>query len=714
VTRRPRLVLPALASLALAASACQPPVFFPEIAVDASTVNALVDDAVINEDGTFIVTWSQLDSSADVLGRRFDADTAPLGDPFPLSTGVDQRDVSIARDASGRLVAVWSEDVSTQIWGRRFDTDGTPLGDKFQINTSTPLNSLSPHVASDPSGNFAVTWTSSLGGGNAEVLARRYDSNGAPLGDEFPVNLFTSGVQSPSGIAMSPKGFVVTWRGDGEEGRGVFGRRFNAAGQPMTDDIQVNTTSPVVGDFISPDVAMNAAGDFVVVWAEGDFDDGLAMGRRFASSGTPLGGVFPISDATATKAYEPRVASDSAGNFVVAWTSYPSAALSLGLDPHVAAHFYNIDGSSASSEFQVNQFTTGYQFRPRPSLADNGSYVVAFGSGLTAPLDVKVRKSGVRAAPEIVMDQDPTLASSPGAAPGNGVFEPGETQTIHTGWANDTAGDVDDIVATTGLFTGPPGADYTINHDVAGYLTLPAGQIQSCIEPDCFSVTVSNPVTRPDQHWDALLQEETNMGLPHTWVLHLGESFPDVPTDNLFYKFVETLFHKGVTTGCAGGVNYCPSNPVTRAQMAVFLLKSKFGQFHIPPPCAGTVFPDVPCTGGPFDPWIEELAALQITGGCGGGNYCPNNTVTRQQMAVFLLKALEGSAYDPPDCAGIFSDVACTPGTGFSDWIEELYNRSITGGCSVTPLSYCPTNPNNRGQMAVFLVKTFGLVLYGG
>ena len=128
---------------------------------------------------------------------------------------------------------------------------------------------------------------------------------------------------------------------------------------------------------------------------------------------------------------------------------------------------------------------------------------------------------------------------------------------------------------------------------------------------------------------------------------------------------------------------------------------------------AVATFNDVP-TSHPFFQYVEALAASGITGGCGNGNYCPNNTVTRQQMAVFLLKALEGFDYDPPDCAGIFDDVPCTPGTGFSDWIEELYNRGITGGCSVVPLEYCPTNPNNRGQMAVFLVKTFGLVLYGG
>ncbi len=135
-----------------------------------------------------------------------------------------------------------------------------------------------------------------------------------------------------------------------------------------------------------------------------------------------------------------------------------------------------------------------------------------------------------------------------------------------------------------------------------------------------------------------------------------------MPRAHGFYTFIETLFHNEVTGGCAGG-NYCPGNPVTRAQMAVFLLKAKFGSDHVPPPCTGALFPDVPCTGGPFDPWIEELSTLGITGGCGGGNYCPGNSVTRAQMAVFLLKTLEGSAYDPPDCNGDFDDVPCTPGT---------------------------------------------------
>jgi len=137
--------------------------------------------------------------------------------------------------------------------------------------------------------------------------------------------------------------------------------------------------------------------------------------------------------------------------------------------------------------------------------------------------------------------------------------------------------------------------------------------------------------------------------------------------------------------------------------MAVFLLKAEHGSNYTPPDCAG-VFNDVPCPG-PFTNWVEQLAAEGVTGGCGGGNYCPSQSVTRAQMAIFLLKTKDGSAYTPPAATGIFGDVP--PGSFGADFIEELYNRGITGGCSTSPLLYCPTTPVLRQQMATFLVRTF-------
>ncbi len=178
--------------------------------------------------------------------------------------------------------------------------------------------------------------------------------------------------------------------------------------------------------------------------------------------------------------------------------------------------------------------------------------------------------------------------------------------------------------------------------------------------------------------------------------------FVDVPPANQFYTNVTILVSNAITAGIGGGL-YGVDNNTLRQQMAVFLLKGKHGLCYTPPPCVGT-FPDVPCPST-FADWIEALAAEGITGGCGGGNYCPQNPVRRDQMAVFLLKAEHGSTYVPPPCVGTFPDVPCP--SQFADWIEQLAAESITGGCGGG--NYCPSANNTRGQMAVFIVKTFKL-----
>jgi hypothetical protein len=299
----------------------------------------------------------------------------------------------------------------------------------------------------------------------------------------------------------------------------------------------------------------------------------------------------------------------------------------------------------------------------------------------------------------------------------NGIFETGETVQVETSWRNpgDTA------FSLTGLatsFDGPAGPVYTIASGSADYGVVAPLATSNCQDAtgNCFRLGITG--TRPVPHWDATLEETMTLsvaggGVPpptHLWTLHVGESFPDVPTSHLFYAFIETIFHGGVTGGCAAAPNYCPSDPALRKQMAVFVLRAKEGPLYTPPPATG-VFNDVP-SSDPFAPWIEELFARGVVAGCnapGGPNYCPNDPVLRQQMAVFLLRTLLGAAYTPPACAGLFGDVAC-PGL-FADWIEDLFQRGIAAGCGGG--NFCPTNPNTRGQMAAFLAKTFGLALYG-
>jgi hypothetical protein len=179
--------------------------------------------------------------------------------------------------------------------------------------------------------------------------------------------------------------------------------------------------------------------------------------------------------------------------------------------------------------------------------------------------------------------------------------------------------------------------------------------------------------------------------------------FTDVPQAHPFHDRIEDLFRSGVTAGCGGG-NFCPANLVTRAQMAVFLLKGIHGPAYVPPPATGTVFNDVD-VGDFAAANIEQLAEEGITSGCGSGNYCPDASVTREQMAVFLLRAKHGAAYMPPAATGDFDDVPVS--SPFAKWIEQLAAEGITAGCGGN--NYCPTQAVTRGQMAVFLVKTFDL-----
>ena len=113
--------------------------------------------------------------------------------------------------------------------------------------------------------------------------------------------------------------------------------------------------------------------------------------------------------------------------------------------------------------------------------------------------------------------------------------------------------------------------------------------------------------------------------------------FGDVPTDHWAAAWIKQLMTEGITAGCGSG-NYCPETPVTRAEMAVFLLRSKYGASYSPPAVGGnTGFGDVPVNHW-AGAWIKQLVIEGITAGCGNGNYCPEAPVTRAEMAVFLVR----------------------------------------------------------------------------
>lgn len=176
--------------------------------------------------------------------------------------------------------------------------------------------------------------------------------------------------------------------------------------------------------------------------------------------------------------------------------------------------------------------------------------------------------------------------------------------------------------------------------------------------------------------------------------------FADVPVTNPFYTEITNIAFRGITVGCGGG-NYCPVASVTREQMAAFIMRS-LGEFNPPTPPSQR-FLDVP-PSNPFYAFIDRLAALGITVGCGGGNYCPSAFVTREQMAAFIIRAI-GMPNPPAPTSQRFTDVP--PTNVFYAFIEQMGLRGITAGCG--PGIYCPSSFVTREQMAAFLVRGFGL-----
>jgi hypothetical protein len=715
-----RLLLGSFAVVALASFAsAQAPVFSDEFQVNTYTTAAQYGATVANTgpDGDFVVTWNDV-TGADgdgygVRGRMFDVTGAALGGEFAVTasgTG-DQGYGRVGSNANGDFVVTWTDGATPgeafNIHARRFDSSGAPQGGNIIVNTFTPGNQALSSVALDSAGNFVVVWQSSLqDGADWGVFGQRFDNTGAKVGVEFQVNQFTTGAQRDQRVAMRPNGeFMVVWRSPQDGGGGaILARRYQANGTPVAGEFQVNTRE--AGYQYHPDPAYFEDGSAIIAWSSylSDGSSSGVAGQRLDASGAKLGPEFNINTHTTNFQGRPSVATAFDGSFAVIWQSDLQDGDNLG----VRAQQFDATGKRLGVELPVNNHTTGLQGAPHVTAQPNGQYVAVWDS----PIDGDGSSVAARLAgfPEVgVIEVDALHASIvEGGGNQNGVFEPGELVVVEPSFTNNSESALP-LTGTASNMRGLPGPTYSISDSAADYGSIAAGGTNSCFfaTGNCYAMSVTG--ARPAQHWDAIFDETISYeDFIRPASLHIGGSFPDVP-ENTFYPFIENLFHNGVTGGCAGG-GYCPTQSVTRAQMAVFLLKSRWGSGFIPAPATGTAFPDVPA-GNAFAPWIEELVREGITAGCGGGLYCPNNPVTRAQMAIFLLKTLEGSTYLPPTATGIFGDVTC--GNLTCDFIEELYDRGITGGCQATPLLYCPTNPVLRQQMAVFLVKTFGLLLYG-
>jgi hypothetical protein len=272
---------------------------------------------------------------------------------------------------------------SAGIFGQRYDVGGRALDEEFQINSYTTGTQRFPSVAMDAGGNFVVVWADYDQGGDLGIFARRYAATGRPHAGEFQVHSYTSGVQTQPSVAMNAAGdFVVVWQGDDADGDGygIVGQRYDAAGLPHRGEFRVN--SYISGRQYEPVVTMDAGGNFAVAWSSSS-PDGTApgiFGRMFDAAAAPRGDDFLVDSYIDGAQSLPSIAGASDGTFVVAWTSanYEGGAAQDGHRSGVFAQRFSPDADLIFSD----GFESGNLAAWSAAATDGGDASVSATAGL--------------------------------------------------------------------------------------------------------------------------------------------------------------------------------------------------------------------------------------------------------------------------------------------------------------------------------------------
>ena len=303
--------------------------------------------------GGFVVIWQSHLQDGDMGGifaRVFGPQGAPTGGEIPVNqvTEDTQYAPSVAPLAGGGFVAAWSTNTDVglgfNVALRRFSPAGVALGDEVAVNQFADSVQGNVRDAEDGDDRILVVWNSlnQDGSGNG-IIGRVFSGDGA-LGDEDVINTVTSGTQSnPAAAGLPGGGFVVVWQSDGADGSGfgIFGQRLDGDGALVGDEFPVNLFTSNAQRF--PAVAVDAGGGFHVAWQSAwqDGDDSGVLARSFGPEGPPTAaGEILLNDFAAGAQDYVDVAVLASGLRVYAWRS----AGQDGDGPSVFARRLTADG----------------------------------------------------------------------------------------------------------------------------------------------------------------------------------------------------------------------------------------------------------------------------------------------------------------------------------------------------------------------------------
>jgi len=329
-----------------------------------------------------------------VQWRRFGSDGLPLAGDFQVNTYTTgyQLAPSIGLTSADEALSVWAGGSPGDIRGRRFGSAGAPIADEFLINTLTTSYQGSPAVAYQPGGDFVVVWNSTFSAGTDSdgysIQMRRVDPDSLPVGSDFQVNTYTTNWQTDAAVATAQDGsFFIAWESGlvgVPDGDTIRARRFNSAGVPLGEDFLVSTNAaPRQAD---PDLGIAPDGSTLVVWEAGDSIDRDIRARFYSSTGLPQGADFVINSYTTDFQVNAAVALDPWGGFVVVWQSFGS----WGGDTYsrsIQARRLTDNGVPLGDDFQVSLTEDGTQDYPDVAARTDGSFIVVWQSDVSPETD---------------------------------------------------------------------------------------------------------------------------------------------------------------------------------------------------------------------------------------------------------------------------------------------------------------------------------------
>ena len=307
---------------------------------------------------TLAFTWS---AGQNIVARFFDAALQPrTGDLLvnPALSFDNQDEPAIACAASGRALIAWSDRAGYDgeqmgVFARLYDPSGNPLTSEFQVNVAGAASQWRPLIATTPAGGFVVAWS---GDWDGDAFFRVFDANASALSGDVRVAVYDNDAQVDPAPAVAPDGTIfvafVDYSSHGGVGSGlnVWGRTFDAAGNPRQSEEFPLTSWSGAGDQREPRVAADGLGRFVVVW-EDQTHDGSGYGllaRRFDGAGNALEPEFQVNATSAGEQRAVAVAAEAAGSWTLAYEDR-----SLG-SPRILARRFDANAAPLGAEVQVS------------------------------------------------------------------------------------------------------------------------------------------------------------------------------------------------------------------------------------------------------------------------------------------------------------------------------------------------------------------------